>query len=168
MTPTISPFRLRNLPSEIRNKVYCELLFNSKANSTIVASTMLDFAPAAHDIDTAILCTNTVTYREAYDVMVKTNRFMEVKSVPGLPLRTLLNGLRVLIMTEKKKVVNRFRGYVLAIDLGSAKSITIPQDQLVSQMLQPVTLMILHRDVEVFFTALSDGDTHVPGYSGNL
>jgi hypothetical protein len=129
MTPTTSPSRFRDLPSEIRNKVYCELLSNSKAISTIVGtSTKLDFAPAAHDIDTAILCTNTVTSREAYDVMAKTNRFVKVKSVPGLPLCTLLNGLRVPIVTEKKKVVNGFRGYVLAIDLGSAKSITIPQD----------------------------------------
>jgi hypothetical protein len=169
MRSPAAPFRFRDLPSEIRNKVYRELLCDFKPiPTTFNASTLLDLAPAARDVDTAILCTNTVTYREAYDVMVKTNRFVKVTSVPGLPLRTLLGGIQVPIVTERKKVVNRFRGYVLAIHLGSAKSITIPQEPTAQQMLRPCTLMILHRDMELFCTALSDGDAHVPGYSGNL
>jgi hypothetical protein len=169
MSPITAPFRFRDLPSEIRNKVYRELLSDFKRIPTVPdISKMLDFVPADHNIDTAILRTNTATYREAYDVMVKTNRFVKVTSVPGLPLRTLLNAMQVPIVAKKKKVVNRFRGYVLAIELGSAKSITLPQDQLVSQLLQSCTLMILHRDIEVFCAALSDGDAHVPGYSCNL
>ena len=74
-------FRFRDLPSEIRNQIYRELLCGFKSRPTTAdPSAMLGFVPARHDIDTGILRTNKSIYREAYDVLIKTNRFVKVRS----------------------------------------------------------------------------------------
>jgi len=73
-----TPFRFRDLPSEIRNKVYGELLcsFGPRPTTADLGNTF-KLASARHTIDTAILRTNKTTYLEAYDVMIKKNRFVK-------------------------------------------------------------------------------------------
>ena len=162
-------FRFRDLPAEIRNKIYRELLCDFKPQpTTIDPASMLELAPAHHDIDTAILRTSKAVYREAYDVMIKTNRFVKITSVRGLPLWLLLNGLRVPIVTSDKGRVDKFKGYVLAVHLGCENPLPIPEGSDGSRFLVPCTLMVLHRDVDVFCLALTDGDAHAPGFSENL
>jgi hypothetical protein len=84
--PVCIPFR--SLPIEIRNNIYRELLcaFTSTEvlkNTTLVgAFTPTSFTPPSstprylHEIDTAILRTSSTIYKEAYDTLVKTNRFV--------------------------------------------------------------------------------------------
>jgi hypothetical protein len=43
-----------------------------------------------HSIDTAILRTSTEVHREAYDVMIKSNEFVLVKTTHGLPIAYLV------------------------------------------------------------------------------
>jgi hypothetical protein len=160
-----STFRFRDLPSEIRNKIYRELLCDFRPQpTTFDAGSMLEFAQALHKIDTTILRTSTAIYREAYDVMVKTNRFIKVTSVRGLPMRLLLNCIKVPIVSAEKSVVERFRGYVLAVDLGKKH----PSHDHENDFVQPCNLMILHRDLETFCLALTDGDAMHAGFSEEL
>ncbi|KAF2871153.1 hypothetical protein BDV95DRAFT_521672 [Massariosphaeria phaeospora] len=167
-SPACTVFRFHDLPSEIRNKIYRELLCNWKALPTTVdASSMSSLEPARHAIDTAILRTSKTVYREAYDVMLKTNRFVKVTSVQGLPMQLVLNTLRVPIVTSHGSVVNRFKDYVLAIHLDTARTSAIPDD-LESTRLDPCTLMILHRDLGKLCLALADGDAFTRGFTKNL
>ncbi|RAR07851.1 hypothetical protein DDE83_006269 [Stemphylium lycopersici] len=68
-----------------------------------------------NNVETAILRTSKETYYEAFDVMIKTNRFVKTSSEPGLPIKAALNGQRVPMFTVDKDLVDRFEGYVLAI-----------------------------------------------------
>jgi hypothetical protein len=164
-----TPFPFQSLPTEIRYKIYRKLLCDFKPRSnTFDVSSMLGLVPAHHGIDTAILRTNTAIYREAYDVMIKTNRFVKVTSIRGLPLQTVLNGLQVPIVSWDENKVKSFNGYVLAVDIGCARSLQIPQNMPNADLLNPCTLMILHRDMEVFCNAFTDGDARVRSFSKNV
>ncbi|KNG50335.1 hypothetical protein TW65_02270 [Stemphylium lycopersici] len=71
-----------------------------------------------NNVETAILRTSKETYYEAFDVMIKTNRFVKTSSEPGLPIKAALNGQRVPMFTVDKDLVDRFEGYVLGMHLG--------------------------------------------------
>jgi hypothetical protein len=167
MSSLSAPFRFRDLPKEIRDKIYCELLCDFKPRLTtrqpseLLESTM----PAPHNIDTAILRTSAAVYREAYDVMVKTNRFVKVTSVRGLPTHLLLNGIQVPVVASSKNVVDSFGGYVLAVHLGTTRTLFQPQEPEYSGLADARTLMILHRDMDAFCHALMDGDAYSPGFT---
>lgn len=162
-----TPFRFRDLPSEIRNKVYGELLCSFGPRPTTAdLGNMFKLASARHTIDTAILRTNKTTYLEAYDVMIKKNRFVKITSIQGLKLQLLLCGLQVPVVTSNKRIVDSFRGYVLEINLRCGKPLFATDDSL--GVMGPCNLMVLHRDMDVFCEALADGDAHSPGYREDL
>jgi hypothetical protein len=122
--PLVEPSLTLHPIGEICNKIYSELLCDIKPPPTTtegVSALLFEYEPAHHAIDTAIFRTSTAIYREAYDVMIKTNRFVKITSVPGLPFTLLLKGLRVSIVASQPDTVNRFQGYVLAIHLGTSK-----------------------------------------------
>ena len=98
--------------------------------------------------------------------MLKTNRFVKITSVPGLPFTPLLKGLRVPIVASQPDTVDRFQGYVLAIHLATSLTIQDPNDP--RGTLEPCTLMLLHRDVDRLCLALTNGDAHSSGFSVNL
>jgi hypothetical protein len=179
MTSSPAQFRFRDLPREIRNKVYRELLCDFKPRPTTVdvatddvatvdVATMLNFARAHHDVDTTILRTNTAIYREAYDVMIRTNRFVKLNFISNLPLLTTLNGLQVPTVAWEKKTVESFKGYVLSLDLSCTKPFHGSLVASASDLRAPCALMILHRDMDVFCNAFRDGDVHMPHYNENV
>jgi hypothetical protein len=164
--PPSTVFRFSDLPSEIRNKIYRELLCDFRPRPTTMDPyDVLSFAPARRDIDTTILRTNKTVYLEAHDVLVKTNRFVKVTSVRGLPVRLLLNSLQVPVVTSDKKAVDAFKGYVLGVHLGCATPFPTTGDP---GLLDPCNVMLLHRDMDVFCSVLADGDARRPGFSENL
>jgi hypothetical protein len=155
-----TPFPFRSLPSEIRNKVYRELLCAFKAPPAtvpIASAFETSFHPAPHAIDTAILRTNTITYREAYDVLVKTNRFVRITSVRGIPFRPLMQSLMVPVVASGTSV-SQFKGYVLAVQMGCKEPVNVREDFDAEGMMVPHDLIILHRDLDLFCRALADGD----------
>ena len=116
-------FRFFDLPQELRNKIYRAALcsFEHPPISFVPppdADTNVDFLSrvhvAKHSIHTSILLASKQIYREAYDAMIKTNRFVRVTTSWGIPIRTLLNHLCVPIVTENKESVDRFSGCVQA------------------------------------------------------
>jgi hypothetical protein len=169
MSAPSEPFRFRDLPPEIRDRIYRELLCDFKPRlTTMYSANMGQAAPAPHEIDTAILRTSTTVYREAYDIMVKTNRFVKVTSVRGLAMNALLSGMQVPVMAANKKIVDQFGGYVLAVHLDTAQPITPTAESESKIVFKPRTLMILHRDMDVFCHALIDGDACCPGFIRQL
>jgi hypothetical protein len=62
-----------------------------------------------HCADTAILRTSRQVHREAYDYMMKTNRFILVRTTTPLPLTTILacagDAITVISKKEKCKLV---------------------------------------------------------------
>ncbi|CAO2648304.1 Nn.00g075710.m01.CDS01 [Neocucurbitaria sp. VM-36] len=129
---------------------------------------MLESERARHSIEIAPLLTSTDIYREAYDVLIKTNRFIKITSSQGLPLRLLLDGLRVPVVTEEKTAVEKFKGYVLAVHLGLSKPLPRPRSRMSERNRAACHLMILYRDLDKFCEALTDGDAHTPGLSQAL
>ncbi|OAL55279.1 hypothetical protein IQ07DRAFT_498406 [Pyrenochaeta sp. DS3sAY3a] len=163
-------FRFRDLPGEVRNKIYKNLLCDFAAQSNIVQLTdMYNYERPRHATDTAILSTSKDTYNEAYDIMVKTNRFVHITSVAGVPVRHILLSQRVPIVSDKVDIVNKFQGFVLALHVDSHSPQVLPPDgHKELAFLQPCNLMILHRDLEIFCRALGDIDSHPGGNSRDL
>lgn len=82
---------------------------------------VLQLPRVEHRIETSILRTSKEIYREAYDIMVKTNRFVKVTSVDGLPVIGALSGQQTPVVTQEKFLVDQFKGYVLSVHFGLKK-----------------------------------------------
>jgi hypothetical protein len=82
------PFRFMDLPRELRDKIYRNLLcsFISPLDSDSGLAIM------NHSLNIDILCTSSKVYEEAHDVMIKTNQFVHVRSGGGLPISGLFTG----------------------------------------------------------------------------
>ena len=162
-------FRFFDLPRELRDKVYRNLLCSFDPPPTsITLSEALELYRARHDNDTSILRANSTTYKEAFEVLVKTNRFVKITSPEGLPLRMPLRGLAVPVVSEKASVVTSFKGFALSLDLSWSQPLDVRSDPVDDELFDSCTLMILHRDLNQFCLALTDGDTHWPGFSDSL
>lgn len=118
LTNDAQPFRFMDLPGEIRNKVYGFLLcaFDEAPEEYdpgdyLLACPTRNFTFVTHSVDTAILCTNSKIHREAYDFMVKTNRFVRVSCLRGLPIITMLRIHRVPVVTVQRSL-EHFKGLV--------------------------------------------------------
>ncbi|KAF9700437.1 hypothetical protein EKO04_001964 [Ascochyta lentis] len=161
-------FRFLDLPREIRDKIYSTLLcsFDPRPDSWkpsvdpfLDPDFMNALSIAEHAIDTSILLTSKQIHREAYDIMVKTNRFVRLTTSSGLPIRLLLNHLRVPVVTDNKESVEGFQGYVLSVSLTASKDL---QQRPVST--DNCDFMLLSRDMDVFCDTLADGDVHIPRF----
>jgi hypothetical protein len=92
--------------------VYALLLcsFDITTPELISQASIVTVVRAIHSVDTAILRANTQTYREAYDVMVKINRFVRVSSTGGLPLRSMVMSRRVPVVALGAERIGLFQG----------------------------------------------------------
>jgi hypothetical protein len=114
-----------DLPGELRNKVYKILLcpfeppppsigrHQTYHNCSLVFSSV----PAKHSVDTGILRANSQIHREAYDVMVKTNRFVRIRCIGYLPLESIFLMGRVPVVASEE-CVSKFNGSVPIIPRG--------------------------------------------------
>lgn len=95
------PFRFLDLPSELRNEVYALVLCAFEPTPDRQPQ---QFSRAVHSINPAILRTNYQIHREAYDIMVRRNRFVLVRSEGGFPFRTILMHSCLPIVNSDKSV----------------------------------------------------------------
>ncbi|KAL1874847.1 hypothetical protein Daus18300_003388 [Diaporthe australafricana] len=102
-----------------------------------------------HSIDTAILRASRNIHREAYDVMVKRNRFVLFKS-PGVLTSLLLSFCGLRVVTSKTEHVMNFKGYVLAVSI----ALSIPPRPQSSEIGYPFKAMILAKDLEMLCRGL--------------
>lgn len=77
--------------------------------------------------------------------------------------------MRVRVLTSNNKAVESFKGYALAFHPDASKSLPVQQYSPGEEAITETTsLMLLHRDMDVFCNALMDGDVHYPGITGFL
>jgi hypothetical protein len=112
---TTAPFRFMDLPGELRNKVYTLLLCSFEPAPARIRklpdrlfsddSRTSDFVSASQSNDPAILRVNSRVHREAYDVMVKTNRFLRISFPDGLYQLKMIAGSMVPIVASAQRAV---------------------------------------------------------------
>ena len=167
MAPSLSSseqFRFLDMPREIRNKIYRNLLCSFA--SAPVTVTDPELPHAEHDNSTSILLASKQIHKEAYDTMVKTNRFVRVTSPGGFPLLSLLNHLRVPVVAVGRES-SQFKGYVLSVSFSCPKHIAAEYED--SHLnTDPCSLMLLGRDIDRFCETLMDGDVYVPGFGMHI
>lgn len=152
------------MPREIRNKIYRNLLCSFAPAPVKVLEPELGYAE--HDNSTSILLASRQIHKEAYDTMVKTNRFVRVTTSGGFPLLALLNHLRVPVVVEGHES-SQFKGYVLSVSLTCPKHIAADYEE--SDLdTDPCNLMLLGRDMDRFCEVLMDGDVYVPGFGMHI
>ncbi|KAF2438036.1 hypothetical protein P171DRAFT_424063 [Karstenula rhodostoma CBS 690.94] len=159
----VEPFRLLDLPGEIRDAIYREILccFN------LVEPTSVKFGfynqgvvPATHSVDTSILRTCRQVHREAYDVMVKTNQFIQISSI-DIDLARLLLSSELPIVTMDRGIARQFQGCVMSVDLSDIHTRpagTGPR----------FDFLILGRDWSSFCQMLGEGAAFFGGFEKNV
>lgn len=155
------------LPIEVCNKIHAYLLADfhpHKVEAHLTEATLEDDPEelhyVSHSIDTAILRASRDVHREAYDLMVKENRFVHLKC-QGIP-RLLMIGL-VPVVTANTEHVRQFKGYVLEANASHQG------EQLPPQLggNGAFEAMILASDLNGFYQSLMVGNL-VPGFSSRL
>jgi hypothetical protein len=112
------PFHFVELPAEIRNYIYQELLCNFSFEDNALTRVLTQQNPpngtnqATRPIDTSILRVNRGICREAYDVMVKTNRFVYISSI-GVEMQRVLVRHQVPLVTINHAHAQQFRDYMM-------------------------------------------------------
>ena len=93
------PFRFLDLPGELRDKVYTLLLcsFEDALDEHEIYPRFFSngkgsghLSKVLHTNDPAILRASSLVYREAYHIMMKTNRFIRISLPVGLHLNRII------------------------------------------------------------------------------
>ncbi|KAJ4289124.1 hypothetical protein N0V90_011466 [Kalmusia sp. IMI 367209] len=103
--------RFLDFPLEIREIVYQELLCTWDMKHKRERA----YLRTRYDNPTAILCTNKQLYNEAYDYLVKHNRFIRV-NCEGISIRFHPLGRQILPVSEDPKKISQFKGYVAHVN----------------------------------------------------
>ncbi|KAA8620272.1 hypothetical protein A1F94_004224 [Pyrenophora tritici-repentis] len=152
------PFRFLDLPGELRNKVYKSLLCSYEAapdrtedNHPMYWDTVQNYTYASHSNDTAILRVKSQVHREAYDVMVKTNRFVSVVIESPAPINSMLRGACIPLVARGESVTS-FPGRVLHVAIQTTVIFTFfgPPDRPES-----IAAIILARDLPLLCRGIS-------------
>ena len=117
-------FPFMQLPGEIRNQCYQELLCtfdyvshtsgypNQLARILRQESKPTGVNQIEHSIDTAILRASRDVHREAYGIMVKTNQFIRVQSW-GHNIASFLMRSQLPVITMDRQHTAQFKGFLL-------------------------------------------------------
>lgn len=157
------------LPLEVCNNIYAFLLadFDPRPEleffESMIQPRMTEFIPASHSIDTAILRVSRNIHLEAYDLMIKKNRFVYVRS-RGVPIY-LPRADTLPIVSENEDHVRRFKGYVLEVTMTSHDERPPP---LPPSAHDPFDVMILARDLDMLCASLMRFNECVPGFTDRL
>jgi hypothetical protein len=125
-------FRFMELPTEIRDQIYRELLCNfecerepSEGPDSLLARLMRHMeqingvCQASHDVIISIILVNRQVHREAFDVMVKTNQFIRIRG-DNFSFSDLLLERQLPVVTMDRDHAAQFQGYLLCMDVADA------------------------------------------------
>jgi hypothetical protein len=141
-------FRFLDLPAELRNIVYAKLLCSFK-ESPRDSEDVLHPAPrtlSTRSIDTAILATCTQIHREAYDVMFKTNRLIQVCCTDNRLLELVLRSSRTPTVSTSGGRISECQGFALQVNLQISPEHPTPPNFDERLPAVPQTVVILGRD----------------------
>lgn len=152
-------FRLLDLPAEIRDSIYHEILctwstypvqWNGDSHELSVPK-----GAKKHKIETAILRTNRQVYQEAKTVLLTGNQFIRVVVWGMFPYETFImpNNLPVLTLNNKK-ASDEYKGFVMT------HTIDISYDP--DEVKSPDEVVILRRDLDLFVQTVAQVETPFP------
>lgn len=130
MAGTEPHFRFLDLPGEIRNQIYKELLcaFDYEYYPTGYPELARILGQALkpngvnqieHSVNTNTLRVSQAVHREVYDIMVKTNRFIRIQSW-NYSLSSFLVWSQLPVVTMDRQHAAQFKGYVLQVRMETA------------------------------------------------
>ncbi|KAI4687388.1 hypothetical protein J4E81_008238 [Alternaria sp. BMP 2799] len=178
---TDAPFRFMDLPGELRNKVYTLLLCSfgpapppaPKMPEDLFTKNNFEFKllSAQHWNDSAILRVNSQVHREAYDIMVKTNRFVRISCPGKRTLHNIIAGQNVPVVASGQRAA-QFNEQVVDITMSAAdEELTMPSEDAEPSShagaSQPASVVILGQHLEKFCGSFEMAKTIVPGLAKN-
>lgn len=128
MAHTDECFRFLDLPLEIRQRIYGELLcdftfeparasyHDSKLAQLMDQEKKHDINKATIGIHTPILLASRAIHIEAYNVMIKCNQFIRVHA-SNLSLSQVLSRYKIPVVSNDQERISQFRGYVLDVSI---------------------------------------------------
>lgn len=122
-----------------------------------------------HTVHIGILRANKQIHRKAYDLMVKTNRFIHVKQYGATPILELLANFTRRIISCHGREIEHFKGCVLEVStVGEGRGWYSPEeyDLFVEANKHPLHAMILGKDVEGLIQTLTN--LHMPALNRTL
>lgn len=169
----VRPGNLGNLgflPLEVCNKIYAFLLADFdppfselEFTEAKIQRSITSFVLASHSIDTAILRTSRNVHLEAYDLMVKKNRFVRFIS-RGVP-KYFMSGIELPMVAVNADIISRFKGYVLEVTVTSDEE---PLPDMPPGAHDPFEAMILARDIGTLCAGLMTGNKFISGFADRL
>lgn len=121
-------FRFLDLPAELRNKIYEELLCSftfyekprSRPDSTISRILNHQQQSSVNEVketaSTSILLVSRNVHREAYDVMVKTNIFIRIQG-RDFNWSDILPRAQIPVISMDRQCVAQFKGHVACLSV---------------------------------------------------
>jgi hypothetical protein len=129
-------FRFLDLPAEVRYIIYREILCsftfedNSLARLLHLPCADTDLNQAIRPYHSPILRVNHEVHREAYDVMIKTNRFIYVSSTRfSSDLEFLLRRFQGPFMTTNRAQAQQFQDYMMYVYVDSTRAGLVKQSR---------------------------------------
>lgn len=154
------PFRLLDLPVEIRDRIYYEILCTwseqvPRPDGKDYPDTRLtDLYAMEHGPELAILRTNRQVYEEAKAVMLKGNQFIRISMTGIWPFELFLIPYQIPVVSILPNAISRYRGFVMTY------SIDVVADP--KECKKRVDVMILRRDLDLFLKAVAEVEIPVP------
>ena len=174
---TMQPFRFLDLPGELRNKIYTITLCTFKRlnhEDEFPSTNPQSIESLAQKLDTALLCTNRQVYKEAYDILIKINRFVQIKvednmCLPMPPNSTVITTNRngSIFSADARTSMDNFKGYVMSLSLAS-KYPRYPESIDADDVLGPAYFMILGDDLPLLCSLLDNMEGDQPFFNSNL
>lgn len=120
----IDHFRFLDLPFEIRELVYHELLCTWEMQHEKERARLV----TRHDNPTSILRTSKQLYNESYDYLVRHNQFIHLNCT-NVSIRLHPLGRHILPITEDPRKIKAFKGYVARVTWSISNTPANPQSQ---------------------------------------
>lgn len=140
---------LQDLPRELRDQIYALLLCSFGPLKQTLDRPRSPLDVAVHRNHTTILLLNHRVHREAYDTMVKTNRFIVICTNTALSLIKLIKASTITVVTTNAQHISQFDGYLLEVTLLESKFSPKSSDE------PRMSAMILLRDLPSFYETLN-------------
>jgi hypothetical protein len=150
------PFRLLDLPANIRDQIYYEILCTwPEENQNAVNPT--EVAVMAGNSRIAILCTSRDVYFEAGAVMLRGNQFIRISIKGHQPLQVLFIPSQVPVVNMNQKFITKFGSFVMTHSIDFANDPAPLKSQF--------EVMIIRRDLDRFVQALGKADLSSPNFT---